>query len=230
MTSDVPGIACGAACVASFGAGVDVTLTPSGPVAWGGACSGSGACVVPMTRARSVTAAIGGVQPSQRPLAVSVTGKGSIVSAVGISCGTACGALVPVGSRTTLSAVPRRAGSLPAGRAPVTEWQRRALCRAGAMATAASFVEAGTLFPVAVTKVGQGTVRSRPTGIDCGRTCSRSFLAGSTMTIEAIPKKKWTFVRWTARARGRSPSARSGWTARVGLCRSAVWLTRRLRG
>ena len=206
VTSDVPGIACGAACVASFGAGVDVTLTPSGPVAWGGACSGSGACVVPMTRARSVTAAIGGVQPSQRPLAVSVTGKGSIVSAVGISCGTACGALVPVGSRTTLSAVPAE-GWILAGWSGSCNGVAAScvVVGRGAMATAASFVEAGTLFPVAVTKVGQGTVRSRPTGIDCGRTCSRSFLAGSTMTIEAIPKKKWTFVRWTGACKGKKP-------------------------
>ncbi len=206
VTSDVPGIVCGAACVASFGAGVPVTLTASGPVAWGGACTGSGACVVPVTRARSVTAAIGGVQPSQRPLAVSVTGKGSIVSAVGISCGTACGALVPVGSRTTLSAVPAE-GWIFAGWSGSCNGVAAScvVLAQGAMAAAASFVEAGTLFPVAVTKVGQGTVSSRPTGIDCGRTCSRSFPAGSTMTIEATPKKKWTFVRWDGACKGKKP-------------------------
>ncbi len=206
VTSDVPGIVCGEACVASFGAGVPVTLTASGPVTWGGACTGSGACVVPVTRARSVTAAIGGVQPTQTPLAVSVTGKGSIVSSIGISCGTACGALVPVGSRTTLQAVPA-AGWILAG------WSgscRRVAASCvvlarGAASVVASFVEAGTQFPVAVTKVGQGTVRSRPTGIDCGRTCSRSFPAGSTMTIEATPKKKWTFVRWDGACKGKKP-------------------------
>jgi hypothetical protein len=73
------------------------------------------------------------------------------------------------------------------------------------VAAVASFVEAGTLFPVAVTKVGQGTVESRPAGIDCGRTCSRSFPAGSTMTIEATPKKKWTFVRWSGACKGKKP-------------------------
>ena len=61
VTSDVPGVDCGEACVASFGAGVDVTLTPSGPVTWGGACLGFGACVVQMTQARAVTASIDGV-------------------------------------------------------------------------------------------------------------------------------------------------------------------------
>ncbi len=206
VTSDVPGIVCGAACVASFGAGVPVTLTASGPVAWGGACTGSGACVVPVTRARSVTAAIGGVQPTQRPLAVSVTGKGSIVGSTGISCGTACGVLVPAESQTTLRAVPA-AGWIFAG------WSDS--CRGvvpscvvlarGAASVVASFVEAGTQFPVAVTKVGRGSVKSRPNGIDCGSRCSRAFPAGSTLRIEAIPEKKWTFVRWDGACKGKKP-------------------------
>jgi hypothetical protein len=206
VTSDVPGIVCGAACVASFGAGVPVTLTPSGPVTWGGACTGSGSCVVPMTRARSVTAAIGGVQPSQRPLAVSVTGKGTVVSAAGISCGTSCGALVPAGSRTMLQAVPGEGWILAgwSGSCRGVAASCVVLAR-GAVAAVASFVEAGTLFSVAVTKVGQGTVKSRPPGIDCGRTCSRSFPAGSTMTIEATPREKWTFVRWSGACKGKKP-------------------------
>ena len=206
VTSDVPGVVCGEACVASFGAGIDVTLTPSGPVTWGGACSGPGACVVPMSRARSVTASIGGAPLSRAPLAVSKTGKGSIVSApAGISCGDACGVLLPMGSRTTLRANPE-AGWVFAGWsgscrgvAPTCEVVARAAASVGA-----TFVEAGTQFPVAVTKAGQGTVTSKPAGIDCGRACSRPFPAGSTVTIEAAPKNsKWTFVRWDGACKGR---------------------------
>ena len=212
VTSDVPGIVCGEACIAAFGAGVPVTLTASGPVTWSGACTGSGACVVPVTRARSVIATIGGVQPTQRPLAVSVTGKGSIVSpSAGISCGTACGALVATGSRTTLQAVPAEGWILAGwsgscrGVAPSCVVLAR-----GAAAVVASFVEAGTLFPVAVSKVGRGTVESRPAGIDCGRTCSRSFPAGSSVTIEAVPDEKWTFVRWTGDCKGTKPACTLG--------------------
>jgi Divergent InlB B-repeat domain len=210
VTSDVPGIVCGEACVASFGAGVEVTLTASGPVAWGGACTGTGACVVPMARARAVTAAIGGTQPSRAPLAVSVTGKGSISGpAAGISCGTACGAVLPVGTRVTLQATPE-AGWVFAG------WSGS--CRGvdpsctvtarWASTAVASFVVAGTVFPVAITKVGQGTVKSTPRGINCGSACSRSFPAGTTTTIEATPKPKWTFVRWTGACKGRKPVCR----------------------
>ena len=207
VRSDVPGIVCGEACVASFGAGVPVTLTASGPVTWGGACTGSGPCVVPVTRARSVTATIGGVQPTQRPLAVSVTGKGSIVSSpAGISCGTACGALVPTGARITLQATPAE-GWIFAGWSGVCRGVAASctVVARGAAAAVASFVEAGTLFSVAVTKVGQGLVRSRPRGIYCGRACSRSFFAGSTMTIEAIPDETWVFVRWTGACKGKKP-------------------------
>jgi hypothetical protein len=56
-----------------------------------------------------------------------------------------------------------------------------------------------------VTKVGRGSVKSRPNGIDCGSRCSRAFPAGSTLTIEAIPQKKWTFVRWDGACRGKKP-------------------------
>ena len=213
VTSDVPGIACGEACVAAFGAGVPVTLTASGPVTWSGACTGSGACVVPVTRARSVIATIGGVQPTQRPLAVSVTGKGSIVSPLG---------------RHLLRRPPVERSSRPGRERRCRRYRRRAgsfagwsgSCRGvapscvvlarGAAAVVASFVEAGTLFPVAVSKVGRGTVESRPAGIDCGRTCSRSFPAGSSVTIEAVPDEKWTFVRWTGACKGTKPACTLG--------------------
>ena len=212
VTSDVPGVNCGEACVASFGAGVDVTLTPSGPVRWGGACAGSGACVVSMTRARAVTASIGGTPLSRVPLAVGVTGKGSIVgSPPGISCGEACGVVLPVGTRTTLRAMPEP-GRIFAG------WSgscRGVAPSCGVVARAAAsvvaaFVEAGTRFPVAVTKIGLGTVTSKPAGIDCGRACSGRFPAGSTVKIEADPRKGSTFVRWSGACKGKKPTCALG--------------------
>lgn len=209
VTSDVPGIGCGDSCVGSYGAGVEVTLTPSGyPVVWGGACSGSGACVVPMTRARAVTASIAGGGLTHAPVAVGSTGKGSIVSVpAGIACAAICGAQFPVGARIVLRAVPAP-GWLLAG------WSGS--CRGvalsctvnadGATAAMASFVEAGTLFPVAATRAGQGRVTSRPSGLDCGGACTGSFAAGSRVTLEATPSKRWTFVRWSGACKGRKSS------------------------
>ena len=206
VTSDVPGVVCGEACVASFGAGVAVTLTPSGPVAWGGACTGSGACVVPMDRAKSVTASINGATLTRVPLAVSRTGKGSIVSnPPGITCGDACGVALPTGAQVTLQAIPDPgwtfAGWSGSCRGVVVTCQVVARAPATAVAT---FVEAGTLFPIAVTKVGQGRITSKPAGINCGSACSRSFPAGSTVTIEGAPlTNKWTFVRWDGACKGK---------------------------
>jgi uncharacterized repeat protein (TIGR02543 family) len=114
--SNIFGIACGQACTASYGAGVEVTLTPStSPVAWAGACSGSGACVVPMVRPRAVSASIKEARPTRVPVAVGFSGNGSVTSApAAIACGTACGALVPVGAALTLRAAPA-AGQVFAG-------------------------------------------------------------------------------------------------------------------
>ena len=208
VTSDVPGVVCGEACVAGFGAGVDVTLTPSsGPVVWGGACAGSAeTCVVPMTRAKAVTASIAGAPLERLPLAVSKTGKGSIVSSSpGIACGETCGMLVSIGARTTLQAIPDP-GWVFAGWSGVCRGVAATctLTARAAAATVASFVEAGTLFSVAVTKVGQGTVTSDPAGIACGRVCSKTFPAGTVVTIEAVAKDRtWTFVGWDGACKGR---------------------------
>jgi Divergent InlB B-repeat domain len=206
VTSNVPGISCGEACVASFGAGVEVTLTPSRPpVAWGGACSGSGPCVVSMARARAVTASIGGAPLARAPLAVSVAGRGTVTSSpAGITCGTTCGVLLPIGTRMTLRAAPA-AGWVFAG------WSGS--CRGvapscvvtakGAASVGSLFVESGTRFPVAVTKVGQGRVTSKPPGINCGSACSRPFPAGSKVRLGAAAKKSWVFARWTGACKGR---------------------------
>jgi Divergent InlB B-repeat domain len=206
VASDVPGIACGEVCVGSFGAGVEVTITPAAnPVTWGGACSGSGACVVPMLRPRAVTAAIRGARLTRMPVAVGFSGKGSITSTpAGIACGTVCGALFPNGAAFTIRA------SAAAGQA-FAGWSGSChgvepVCRLGGKAPAAAtaaFVESGTRFPVAVTKAGKGTVKSKPAGIDCGKRCSGSFLAGGTATLQALSKKGWTFVRWSGACKGK---------------------------
>jgi hypothetical protein len=205
VTSDVPGIVCGDACVAGFGAGVDVTLTPSGPVAWGGACSGMGACVVPMARARAVTASIGGAALGLSPVAVTVTGPGTVVSTpAGISCGTQCGARFPRSSLLTLAATPA-VGDVFAGWSGSCTGVSR-ICRTtlvGATATVATFVKAGTRYPVAVTKVGRGAVKSRPGGIACGVDCEGRFTAGGTIALAARPERGWVFVRWSGACKGR---------------------------
>lgn len=208
VNSNLPGISCGTACVATYGAGVEVTLTPTaGPVVWGGACSGTGACVVPLARSRAVSASIAGARLTRAPTAVTVAGGGVVTSApAGINCGATCGALFPVGTPFTLRATPD-AGWLFAGWSischgiePTCQLPAR-----GAASVAATFVKAGTRYPIAVTKAGRGVVKSTPEGLRCPGRCSVSFTAGGTTTLEAVPTKGWKFVRWSGDCKGRKP-------------------------
>jgi len=207
VTSDIEGINCGQVCTTSYGIGVGLTLTAQGsPVTWGGACPPGGAtCGLTMDGPKAVAAQISGAPLSRAPLAVAVAGKGSIAGAGGaIQCGSVCGAVFPVGARAELAATPD-AGWLFAGwrfGACTGVSRTCAITMTGARTATATFVEVGTVFPVAVTKAGQGRVRSRPSGIDCGAGCSGSFEAGSTVTLETVPVKGWKFVRWSGSCTG----------------------------
>lgn len=210
VTSDILGISCGTQCVAAYGVGVTVVLAASGgPVSWGGACEGTApTCAVAMTGARTVTASFGGAALGNAPVALSVSGKGTVRGGPGaIDCGAVCGAVVPIGTPVTLSAAPAEGwvftgwGNACRGVAATCTFAPR-----GPSTVAATFVEAGTRYPVAVTKAGAGTVTSRPAGISCGAQCTGEFGAGTTAVLAAAPTKGWTFVRWSGACTGSKPS------------------------
>ena len=53
------------------------------------------------------------------------------------------------------------------------------------------------LYTLSVTKAGSGNVASSPSGIDCGATCSASFLGGKTIALSATPAAGSTFAGWS---------------------------------
>jgi subtilase family serine protease len=53
-----------------------------------------------------------------------------------------------------------------------------------------------TSFTLSVSTVGKGVVGSSPAGIDCGKTCSASFPAGSEVQVLAYPDSGWKFEEW----------------------------------
>lgn len=61
---------------------------------------------------------------------------------------------------------------------------------------------------VSVSKIGSGsgTVKSEPSGIDCGSTCSAEFGMSEMVTLTAIPEADAYFTGWTGACNGWSPT------------------------
>lgn len=135
------------------------------------------------------------------------TGSGTVTSSPsGINCGSTCSKSFSSGTTVTLTATPA-AGSVFAG------WSGGGTSGAGTATinlTSNTTVTAtfnasggggGQSFTVSVTKslsgMGNGTVTSTPSGINCGSTCTASFPAGTSITLFASPSAG-EFTGWTA--------------------------------
>jgi hypothetical protein len=101
VTSDLPGLACPAACTTQWDQGETPTLVPTPArgsrfVGWKGACSGLGYCQLILDAAKQVTAVFG---PVAVPVKVSTAGKGKV------TCKPACSKGFHAGNPLTLRAV-----------------------------------------------------------------------------------------------------------------------------
>jgi hypothetical protein len=115
VTSSPAGIACGAACSASYDSGTVVTLTAAAAVGstftgWsGGGCLGTNACEVTMNAATTVTATFTRDRFTLTVTKASVLGvaNGTVTSSpAGINCGSTCSATWDGGTSVTLTATP----------------------------------------------------------------------------------------------------------------------------
>src|SRR2546422_555841 len=207
VTSDPPGINCGATCSASYDSGTVVTLTATPAflsifTGWSGCDAVSGTtCTVTMNAARSVTASFA----RQRfTLTVAVnnvgTGSGTVTSNDGgiNNCGASCSASYDSGTPVTLTARPAT-GSI------FTGWRG---CGAGSGTTctvamnaarSVTAIFAPQTFTLSVTRQGNGTVTSiSPDGrIDCGSACSASYNSGTVVTLRATPGLLYAFAGWS---------------------------------
>jgi hypothetical protein len=214
VTSDPAGINCGTTCKATFSGGTSVTLTAM-PVAgalftgWSGDCTGGGPCVVEMKGNKHVVAGFG----RGFPLTVTTMGSGSVVSMPdGIDCGTTCSATLLQGTVLTLTAKPVDGwtftgwGGACSGTAPCK------VTLTMATSVTAKFVQLQTL---TVMKSGVGTVTSMPAGIDCGSTCTTTFLNGTDVRLTAAPGPGWVLAGWTGACTGNGPCTVSMTDARM---------------
>lgn len=95
VTSNLPGINCGADCVEEYSSGTTVMLTAvanygSVFAGWSGSgCSSTGSCTVTMDAAKTVTAKFDALPQSS--LTIVISGSGSVISTPnGINCGAGC--------------------------------------------------------------------------------------------------------------------------------------------
>jgi hypothetical protein len=203
VTSDPPGIDCGADCAEAYGNGTSVTLTAT-PAAgstftgWsGGECAGTGTCILPVLADTAVTATF-----SLNMYTLTVTragnGTGAVTSSpAGINCGADCTQVYNYGTTVTLTAV-AAAGSVFAG------WSGGGCAGTGtcvATVTAATSVTATfnlSIHALTVTRAGagSGTVTSSPAGINCGTDCTQVYNYGTTVTLTATPSAG-TFAGWS---------------------------------
>lgn len=129
------------------------------------------------------------------------TGTGAVTSSpAGINCGATCSAPFAEGSTVVLKA-------LSGPNTAVVEWTG---CTAGetleheckvTMSTAKTVTATFNLIelPLKVTKngAGAGAVTSLPAGIECGATCSASFVKGTTVTLTGTPGPNTLAPSWS---------------------------------
>jgi uncharacterized repeat protein (TIGR02543 family) len=213
VSSNPAGISCGATCTASFDQGTSVTLTPAPGAGisftgWTGDCTGTGACTVTMTAIKNVFAQF---EPTPPVFDLNITidstgtGTGTILSnPAGIDCGTTCSSKFTQGTPVTLTAAPL-AGSSFVG------WRGAGCTGTGTCTVIMDADNKVTAkfnlipkYPLTIAKngSGSGTVSSDLAGIDCGATCTSSFLQGTSVTLTATADAGSSFAGWAGACTG----------------------------
>jgi YVTN family beta-propeller protein len=132
------------------------------------------------------------------PLMVGKGGRGSgtVTSApAGIACGAECNDSYPTGSLVILTATPAFDSVLTGwGGCDSTDGNRCRVSMGTARRVTATFGR--SIYRLAVTRDGAGTVTSVPQGIDCGVSCTKGYEHGSIVTLVATPLAGNQFVGW----------------------------------
>ncbi|WP_369681209.1 CARDB domain-containing protein [Chromatium okenii] len=116
----------------------------------------------------------------------------------GINCGAICAADFNRGSEITLTAAPD-ANSTFSG------WSGACTNKTGdctvtmseAQTVTATFIAKPITYKLSVSKVGDGSVKSDPTGINCGSDCVASFDKGKVVTLTATAATGYSFGGWS---------------------------------
>jgi hypothetical protein len=211
VTSDPPGINCGADCTEMYNHGTVVTLTAT-PTAgsifdgWSGACAGLGACIVTMDAARSVTATFtASINTYLLTVVLAGDGVGTVTSdPPGIDCGTDCTESYNAGTVVTLTATPAGGSTFAGWSGACAGMGSCVVTMSAARTVAATFVTSSSTYLLTVIRDGSGTgtVTSSPAGIHCGADCTESYDPGTVVTLSATPAGGSFFAGWSGPCSG----------------------------
>lgn len=221
VTSSPTGINCGETCSIPFLENSVITVTAAASPGYvfsgwsGDGCSGTNAtCAFTMNATKVVIATF---VPTYS-LTVSKVGGGTITSLpVGINCGATCSALFAENTVTTLTAT-ASAGYV------FTGWSGGGC--AGTSVTCPVTIDAdktvtatfAASYNLSVSKVGNGTIVSSPSGINCGAVCVAPFQGGASVTLSATPGGSELFSGWS----GSGCSGRGGCVVTIDAAKSVT--------
>jgi hypothetical protein len=211
VTSTPAAIECPSACQVNFHQGQSVVLSGlpglhTQPVKWSGCDSvdAEGRCHLTMSAARQVSASFA-LEPQwvEYMIALNTTkgsGKGTVTSfPAGIECPGDCSQTYLFKTQLLLTATPAVGSVLDHW--SVSSCGEALLCETSVRSTHqinAVFVAVGKrTLSVAKAGSGQGTVASKPVGIDCGQTCSAELEAKTKITLTATAAAGSTFTGWS---------------------------------
>jgi hypothetical protein len=193
------GISCGSTCSANFatGAQVSLTATPASGwsfTGWSGACGGSGGCGVTMAGNQAVIATF---TQNSFTLTASETGSGTITSSDGqIGCGQTCNASYLSGTQVSLTAAPAAGWSFTGWGGACSGTGGCTVTMNAATSVSATFTQSSFALSVSVSPSGSGAVGSSPPGINCGSTCSASYLSNTVVSLTETPANGFAFAGW----------------------------------
>jgi hypothetical protein len=123
------------------------------------------------------------------PLTLTIAGAGVVTSvAPGVVCSSSCTTQWDGGSETALLAQAAHGKRFVGWAGTCTGRGDCNVTFSGAVSVTATF--GPTRVPVALGKTGQGTVTCTPK-------CGKTFAAGSSLALRAVPAKGWKFASWT---------------------------------
>jgi Metallo-peptidase family M12/Divergent InlB B-repeat domain len=209
ITSDPPGINCGATCTTSttsFNSGQSVTLTAT-PAAnyyfsgWSdGSCSGNLTCTFTMNAAKTINATFLPLTADSSVLTITTSGMGVVQSSPpGInSCSGTCNATFANGTSVMLTAAPVT-GYYFAGWGGACSGQGTCTLTINSnQAATANFAQIPSGNPLlTITVTGGGTVATNPSGLTCSTTCSYPFPTGTAVSLIPSANIGQTFMGWT---------------------------------